>query len=138
MGDLATNLLSGLKQHDAAKDALPDTALPDTVLSTADAALFVPIFAVTARIGLLNGEPDVAADLCEVVAAVGSALRNTPPAVSTALLRRGVDWASSVVELVEIGIWKIDPTHPAAVDQDVRLVAHLQADLDAVRKRLRY
>lgn len=133
MSDSAKNSVRGLKDQDATEDALPDT-----VLSTADAALFVPMFAMTARISLLNGEPDVAADLCEAVAAVGSALRNTPPAVSTALLRRGVGCASSVIDLVGVGIWTIDPTRAAVAEPDVRLAAHLQADLDAVKSRLRY
>lgn len=116
-----------------------EDTLPDTVLSTADAALFVSVFATTARIGLLNNEPDVAADLCEAVAIVGSALRTTPVTVPTALLHRAAGWASSVIDLLGVGIWTIDPSRrPATVEQDARLAVRLQEDLGAIRRRLRY
>lgn len=36
-----------------------EESLPDTLLSKGDVALLVPVFAMTARIGLLNGDPDV-------------------------------------------------------------------------------
>lgn len=116
-----------------------EDTVPATALSTADVALLVSVFATTARIGLLNAEPDVAADLCEAVASVGLALRSPSPAVSTVLLRRASDWASAVLDLLGAGIWTIDPSRrSAAADQDGRLAAQLQADLAAVRRRLQY
>lgn len=116
-----------------------ENVVPETVLGTADAALLVSVFATTARISLLNAESDVAADLCAAVATIGSALHGPPAAVPTALLCRASDWASSVLDLLGAGIWTSDRSRrPAAVDQDGRLAAQLEADLDAIRRRLRY
>lgn len=134
MPGLMENALLDLELH-----TVVESFRPEMVLCTADAALLVSVFATTARISLLNGEPDVAADLCAAVATVGSALGSPSPAVSSALLRRASDWASSVFDLAATGIWTTDPSRrPAAVDQDGRLAAQLQADLEGLRRRLRY
>lgn len=134
MPGLMENALLDVELHVVVEDLVPET-----VLSTADAALLVSILATTARISLLNAEPDVAADLCAAVATVGSALRSPSPTVSTTLLRRASEWASSVLDLLGTGIWTTDPSrHRAAGDQDARLAAQLQADLGALRRALRY
>lgn len=134
MPGLMENALLDLELH-----AVVEDILAETVLCAADAALLVSVFATTARISLLNAEPDVAADLCEAVATVGSALQSPLPAVSTALLSRASDWASSVLDLLGTGIWTTDPSRrPAAVGQDGRLAAQLHADLETVRRRLHY
>jgi hypothetical protein len=77
---------AGLKEQEAAEDALPDTAL-----TVSEAAMLVPLISVSARLGIVNGDPDVAADLSEVGSAIGLALRLMPPVVlSTARLRQGL------------------------------------------------
>lgn len=131
MRELAQNTARGLKEHEAAEEARPDL-----VITTDDAGLLVPVFALAARVGLLNGDRDVAADLCEVMAAIGLALRSSPPTVSTALLAQGVNWAGHVVEQLGAGTWTTDPAHPTTTDQDLMLAAHLRADLDAIEARL--
>lgn len=132
MRELAQNTVRGLKEHQAAEDARLDT-----IITTEEASLFVPVFALTARIGLLlNGDADVAADLCEVVAAVGLALGSSPPTAPTALMRSGVRWAELVAEQLGAGAWVTDPAHPSTVEQDLALAAKLRVDLDSIAERL--
>ena len=100
MPGLMENVLLDLELNVVVEDTVPDM-----VLSTPDAALFVSVFATTARIALLNAEPDVAADLCEAVTIVGLALRGPSPSIPTAVLRRASDWAASVLDLLVAGIW---------------------------------
>lgn len=131
MHDLAQNTASELKEHEAAQDARPDN-----VIAVNDAGLLVPVFALTASPGLLNGDRDAAADLCEVTAAVGLALRSSPFTVSTALLELGVSCADHVIEQLGTGAWTTDPAHPTTEEQDVWLAANLRADLDAIKSWL--
>jgi len=72
MRELAQNTARGLKEHEAV-----EAARPDSVITIDEAGLLVPVFALAARVGLLNGDRDVAADLWEVVAATGLALRSS-------------------------------------------------------------
>lgn len=101
-----------------------------------EAGLLIPVLARTAQVGLLNHDSDVAVELCEVVAAVGLALRSSPPAVSTDLLRRGVGWAGLVTELLSAGAWTADPARLTPAEQDANLAANLRADLDVIRALL--
>ena len=127
MRELAQNTARGLKELEAAADARSDR-----VVASDDAGLLVPVFALTARVGLLNGDRDVAADLCEVVAAVGLALRSSPPIVSTALLERGVGWAYFVIDKLGAGTWTTDPAHLTTPKQDLTLAAHLRDDVNVI------
>jgi len=131
MQELAQSTARGLKEHEAVEGTRADS-----VITTDEAGLLVPVFALAARVGLLNGDRDVAADLCEVAAAVGLALRNSPPTASTAQLQRGVEWAGFVAEQLGTGAWTTDPAHPATAEQDVMLAAHLRTDLDAIESWL--
>lgn len=131
MADLARNTVRGLKEHEAAEDALPAV-----VIRPEDIALFVPVFAVTARLALVNGDRDMAADLCETVATIGLSLRKPPASVSTGLLRKAVRQARTARDSLELGFWVADPDGPGGMPFDTHLAAELGLDLDAAAARV--
>lgn len=86
-----------------------DDAQPPIPLGTTDAGLMISTFAVAARIGAVNGDPDVTADLCEVITGISMALRTQDlPAAPTLLVRNGIRWASLSAERLSQGTWASD------------------------------
>lgn len=125
--DLARNTARTVKEHEAVQGARPPVHL-----SPSDAGLVISAFTVAARIGIVNGDPDVAADLCEVIAAVAMELRYEPSIeISTLTLRNGINWARLPTQNLADGTWTVMPgkTQPE-VDQGV--ATKLQLDLDTI------
>ena len=91
VAEMARNTTRMLKEHQASQDALPPVRL-----TAAQAGLVVSAFTVAARLGVVNGDPDVAADLCEVTTGVSIGLRGGGPVEVYALLlqRTGVGRAA--------------------------------------------
>ncbi len=119
------------QKHEAAEHARPDT-----LIGVADAALFVSVFSIAARVSVLNGDPDATADLCEALTEIGLALRDPPANVSTAVLSLALERAAFVVDELAARRWVTDPEHPLGEDADGRLTASLQADLEKIRGHL--
>lgn len=109
-----------------------DDALPPIPLSTSDAGLMISTFAVAARIGAVNGDPDVTADLCEAITGISMALRTQDlPAAPALLVRNGLRWASLSADRLADGTWTVMPgMEQPHTDQDV--AAQLRADLDSI------
>ncbi|MGH3468540.1 MAG: hypothetical protein ACRDQF_12525 [Thermocrispum sp.] len=109
-----------------------DDALPPIPLGISDVGLMISTFAVAARIGAVNGDPDVTADLCEVITGISMALRTQDlPAAPTLLVRNGIRWASLSADRLSDGTWAVMPgRHQPDIDQD--LAAQLRTDLDAI------
>lgn len=129
--DIARNTARIVKEHEAASDALPPVHL-----SPAEAGLVISAFSVAARIGVVNGDSDVAADLCEAITGIGMELRHgSSVEVSTLLLRYGLNWARLATEKLAAGTWAVVPgkTQPE-VEQGV--ATQLQRDLDAIERLL--
>lgn len=131
MNEMAKSAVRGLKEHEAAEHARPDT-----LIGVADAALFVSVFSIAARVSVLNGDPDATADLCEALTEIGLALRDPPANVSTAVLSLALERAAFVVDELAARRWVTDPEHPLGEDADGRLTASLQADLEKIRGHL--
>lgn len=108
------------------------TRLPPIPLSTSDVGLMISTFAVAARIGAVNGDPDVATDLCEVITGISMALRTEDlPSAPALLTRNGLRWASLSADRLADGTWTVMPgTEQPHTDQDV--AAQLRADLDTI------
>jgi hypothetical protein len=90
-------------------------------------------FPVAARLGEVNGDPDLAADLCEVIAGVGCCLRDAeaPVVVSALLLSNGLLWAKLSAESLASGRWAVLPGVTGR-DDDQRVAERLQADLETI------
>jgi hypothetical protein len=130
--EMARNTARMLKEHQAAEDARPPVRL-----TAAQAGLVISAFTVAARLGVVNGDPDVAADLCEVITGVSVGLRGGDPVeVSALLLRNGLTWAGSPAEKLAGGNWAVLPgkTRP---EDDAGVAAQLRRDLDAIEGLLR-
>lgn len=109
-----------------------DDALPPIPLDPADAGLMISTFAVAARLGTVNGDPDVTADLCEVITGIGMALRtHSPPTAPALLVRNGIRWASLAADRLTDGTWAVAPPH-AQPDVDHGVAAQLRTDLDTI------
>jgi hypothetical protein len=109
-----------------------DDALPPIPLGTSDAGLMISTFAVAARIGAVNGDPDVTADLCEVITGISMALRTQDlPAVPALLIRNGIRWASLSADRLADGAWAVMPGKRQP-DTDQGVATQLRADLDAI------
>jgi len=109
-----------------------DDALPPIPLRMADMGRMISAFAVAARIGAVNGDPDVTADLCEVITGISMALRTQDlPAAPALLVRNGLRWASLSADRLADRTWAVMPgTEQPDTDQNV--AAQLRADLDAI------
>jgi hypothetical protein len=128
--DLARTVTRELKEHQAAEDARPPVRLNST-----QAGQVIAAFTVSARLGIVNGDPDVAADLCEVVARVGVDLRrqDLPIVVPRLLLSNGLTWASLCAEKLSNSSWAVLPG-TTELDDDQRVAAQLRDDLEAIRQ----
>jgi len=85
----------------------------------------------------VNGDPDGAADLCEVITGVSVELRGgSPVEVSALLLSNGLNWARLPAEKLARGSWSVLPGKSRPED-DAALAAQLQRDLDAIMALLR-
>ena len=117
-----------LKEREAAEDARPPVRL-----DSRQAGLVIAAFTVAARLGVVNGDPDLAADLCEVIAGVGCFLRDESPPVSVSalLLSNGLRWARASAETLSSGAWAVLPG-VTSLDDDQRVAAHLHADLTKI------
>jgi hypothetical protein len=103
----------------------------------AQAGLVISAFTVAARLGVVNGDPDVAADLCEVITGVSVELRGgSPVEVSALLLSNGLNWARLPAEKLARGSWSVLPGKSRPED-DAAVAAQLQRDLDAIMALLR-
>ncbi len=132
VAEMACNTAQMLKEHQAAEDARPPV-----LLSAAQAGLVISAFIVAARLGVVNGDPDVAADLCEVIIGVGVALRGGGPVEISALpLGNGLAWAGLPAEKLASGGWSVLPGKSRSED-DAGVAAQLQRDLDAIEQLLR-
>ncbi len=130
--EMARNTARMLKEHQA-----PEDARPPVLLSAAQAGLVISAFIVAARLGVVNGDPDVAADLCEVIIGVGVALRGGGPVEISALpLGNGLAWAGLPAEKLASGGWSVLPGKSRSED-DAGVAAQLQRDLDAIKQLLR-
>lgn len=109
-----------------------DDVLPPVLLGASEVGLLISMFAVVVRIGVVNGDPDVAADLCEVVTGISMALwEQDLPAVSALLVRNGIRWASLSADRLADGTWAVMPGKPGP-DADQGVAAQLRGDLDAI------
>jgi len=130
--EMARNTARMLKEHQASQDALPAVGL-----TAAQAGLVISAFTVAARLGVVNGDPDLAADLCEVITGVGVELRGGDPVeVSALLLSNGLAWAGLPAEKLAGGSWSVLPGKSRPED-DAGVAAQLQRDLDAIKALLR-
>lgn len=129
--DIARNTARIVKEHEATQGARPPVQL-----TPAQAGLVISAFTVAARIGVVNGDPDVAADLCEVITAIAMELQHEPSIeISTLLLRNGINWARLPTEKLADGTWAVLPGKtPLDVDQGV--ATRLQLDLDTIERLL--
>jgi hypothetical protein len=129
--DIARNTARALKEREAAEDALSAVAL-----TIEQAGLIISAFTVAARLGVVNGDPDVAADLCEVVAGVGIEMCSAAELqVSARLLRDGLRWAELPTEQLTGGAWSVLPGRSKLRD-DAGVAARLQGDLEEIRSLL--
>jgi hypothetical protein len=132
VAEMARNTTRMLKEHQAAEDALPPVPL-----TAAQAGLVISAFTVAARLGVVKGDPDVAADLCEVITGVGVELRGGGPVeVSALLLSNGLAWAGLPAENLAGGSWAVLPGTSRPED-DAGVAAQLCRDLDAIKALLR-
>lgn len=113
-------------------EAAHDEVLPPIPLTMPDAGLLISTFAVAARIGAINGDPDVAADLCEVITRVGIELRTqAAPAAPALLVRNGLRCVGLAADRLAEGTWTVVPgMDQPDTDQDVS--AQLKADLAVI------
>jgi hypothetical protein len=85
----------------------------------------------------VNGDPDVAADLCEVITGVSVGLRSgVPVEVSALLLSNGLTWARLPLDKLADGSWAVLPGKSRPED-DAGVAAQLLRDLDAIEELLR-
>jgi hypothetical protein len=132
VAEMARNTTRMLKEHQAAEDARPPVRL-----TAAQAGLVISAFTVAARLGVVNGDPDVAADLCEVITGVSVDLRGGDPVeVSALLLSNGLAWAGLPAEKLAGGSWSVLPGKSRPED-DAGVAAQLQRDRDAIKALLR-
>lgn len=126
--DLVRSAARDIKEREAAEDARPPVRL-----DSRQAGLVIAAFTVAARLGVVNGDPDLAADLCEVIAGVGCFLRDGEPpvAVSALLLSNGLMWARLSAESLAAGRWAVLPGVTNWED-DQRVAGRLQADLATI------
>jgi len=125
--EIARNTTRMLKEHQASQDARPPVRL-----TAAQAGLVISAFTVAARLGVVNGDPDVAADLCEVITGVSMGLRDGGPVeVSALLLSNGLAWAGLPAEKLAGGGWSVLPGKSRPED-DAGVAAQLRRDLDAI------
>jgi hypothetical protein len=130
--EMARTTVRTLKEYQAHQDALPPVQL-----SAAHAGLVVSAFTVAARLGVVNGDPDVAADLCEVVTGVSVGLRaDVPVEVPALLLGNGLAWARLPADKLAGGSWAVLPGKSRPED-DAGVAAQLRRDLDAIEELLR-
>lgn len=116
------------KEHEARVDEQPPVPL-----TARQAGLVLSAFTVAARLGAVNGDPDVAADLCEVITGISMALRSSDHVeIPALLLSKGLMWATLPADKVADGEWAVLPGK-AGRDVDLQLAAQLRRDLDAIK-----
>lgn len=126
--ELARKTVLMRKEHEAHVDEQSPVAL-----TVQQAGLVLSAFTVAARLGAVNGDPDVAADLCEVITGVSMALRSSDQVeMSALLLSKGLMWASLPAEKLVDGDWAVLPGKTSR-DVDLQLAGQLCRDLDAIR-----
>lgn len=130
--ELARSAARKMRETEAQEDALPPV-----IMTSRDAGLVLSTFAVAARVGLVNGDTDVAADLCEVVTGVAMELRREEvPAVSALLLRHGLRWASLPASKVATGEWVVAPDEDQP-QRDKGVAEQLRGDLAVITDLVR-
>jgi hypothetical protein len=130
---LARNTARQLKEHQAAQDARSPVSL-----SFSQAGMVISAFAVAARLSVLNGDPDVAADLCEVITSISICLRDGRPRgeISALLLDNGLNRARVSAENLASGAWSVEPGE-TDLDADQRIATALSEDIEAIEDLLR-
>lgn len=124
--------MRGWKEREAAEDSRPPV-----LLNAEQLGLVLSAFTVAARLGVVNGDPDVAADLCEVITGISMRLREegVPVEVPALLISKGLLWARLPLDELSEGRWCTLPGKTER-ETDEQLAATLRADLEVIEQLL--